>query len=84
MHWITLALLFLSATLALCNEEYPRFGCAKYDEIIRGCEKIYRPVCGTNGKTYGNECMLCLEMKQRQAMGENIIIGVAADRRCEE
>ncbi|XP_027875017.1 ovomucoid-like isoform X2 [Xiphophorus couchianus] len=34
------------------------------DPEIFACKLNVRPVCGSNGQTYGNECLLCKEMQE--------------------
>ncbi|XP_038267896.1 ovomucoid-like isoform X2 [Dermochelys coriacea] len=59
-----------------------KIDCSRYlqtkDSRKISCPRIYMPVCGTDGVTYSNECLLCAEILK------GVTIGLAHKGKCKE
>lgn len=45
---------------------YFQIDCSKYKMLPseeRFCYEIYAPICGSDGKTYDNDCYFCYEVE---------------------
>ncbi|KAM7141471.1 serine protease inhibitor Kazal-type 9 [Molossus nigricans] len=67
---VTAFVLFLA--LALIHTECAQHGqqvdCSKFKKLPPGkerpCYEIYQPICGSDGKTYANDCFFCSEVEK--------------------
>ncbi|XP_038660410.1 trypsin inhibitor ClTI-1-like [Scyliorhinus canicula] len=63
--------MFLFSEITASTGDGMEPNCGQSSQGPRMCNRQYDPVCGTDGVTYSNECMLCAE---RGRTGETIQI----------
>ncbi|XP_032650330.1 ovomucoid-like isoform X1 [Chelonoidis abingdonii] len=80
--FMVLTLVLLSCFSGVASESSNQIDCSRYqrtkDPRKIACPRIYEPVCGTNGVTYANECVLC------EAILNGATIDLAHTGKCKE